>query len=134
VQVGGNRRQGGVQDGGVQHLHEDGDGHQKRQPARGRVGGVHRKAGRKRAVIIAIPFVFHTASPGFPPHLRHEIHHAACNAVFSSVFARPLWAAASAPAAFSVVFYEASNAPVFFFCGFGKCSKIAPVCEIVIFL
>jgi hypothetical protein len=66
--------------------------------------------------------------------LHYEIPYAARNAVFSGVFARPLWAAASAPAAFSVVFYEASNAPVFFFCGFGKCSKIAPVCEIVIFL
>ena len=35
---------------------------------------------------------------------------------------------------FCLRFYETSDRPVFFFCGFGKCSKIAPVCETVIFL
>ena len=52
-------------------MHEDGDGHQKRQPARGRGGGVHREAGRKRAVIIAIPFV----DGGPLNYVRRNPHH-----------------------------------------------------------
>ena len=52
VQVGGDGGQGGVEDGRIQHLHEDGDGHQQRKPARGRGGGVHVWVWQKRTVII----------------------------------------------------------------------------------
>ena len=102
VQVGGDGGQGGVQDGRIQHLHEDGDGHKQRKPARGRGGGVHVWVWQKRTVIIVF-------------------------SVFLAMAMRARWR-------FSVVFYMAGAGAVFPFCAFGKCSKIAPVCDLFIFL